>query len=439
MRLIEFSVQNFRSIRERETFTLLAEAGKSKPDNVFDAPIRKKEKTTSIRVLKTAVLYGANASGKSNFIKAMAALQWMVTQSADLKVGKPIKVYEPFLLDTITIKEPVVFEITFLLEAIKYEYAISFAQNTIIKETLYSYPAGKRANLFKRILQPSEEDYTTVVLGASLQDKDITKRIFNNQSYLSKFGSDIPHPQLTAVYKFFDALEIWNALDNFDVAQLCREIAITIADGKDEPLRKRLSQLIKVADTRIEEVKAVNFEENTFNFPAGLPEEIRAKFIEQNSLRTVAIHKRYENRVYKDQVEFDLLQEESQGTKVLFALGGIILEILDAGGILFFDELDNSLHPKLCKFIVELFRNTNTNPKGAQLIFATHEASLLDKNTLRKDQIWFVEKDKLGETIIYSSKEMDDVREDTNFENWYRIGKFGATPNIKRMNFIFSA
>lgn len=157
-----------------------------------------------------------------------------------------------------------------------------------------------------------------------------------------------------------------------------------------------------------------------------------------NGLRTVAIHNRYEGNQYKEQVEFDLLQEESQGTKVLFALGGIILEVLDEGGTLFFDELDNSLHPNLCKFLIRLFNNPVMNPKGAQLVFATHEVTLLDKTIFRKDQIWFTQKDKFGATILYSTKDLEGVREDTNFETHYRAGKFGGRPKIKELQFIFA-
>jgi AAA15 family ATPase/GTPase len=438
MQLIEFSVQNFRSIKEKETFSLQAESSKSKADNVFEASIQKKENTTdSIRLLKTAVIYGANASGKSNFIRAMAALRWLVVHSADLKVGAAIQAYEPFKLDVSTVEQPVIFSIVFMIETIKYEYTIGFTKNVIVEETLDFYPSGKGANLFKR--EPDiSKDYTTVKIGKLLKPRDIPKSIFNNQAYLSKFGSDIPHPQLTEVYKYFSNLEIWNALDKFDVSKLCKDIATNIADSKNEHLRKRLSQLIKVADTRIEEVKAIQIDEMQFQFPEGFPKEIRNRIITQNSLRTVAIHNRYDGNQYKDQVEFDLLEEESQGTQVLFALGGIILEVLDEGGILFFDELDNSLHPNLCKFLIRLFNNSVMNPKGAQLVFATHEVTLLDKTIFRKDQIWFTQKNKLGATILYSTKDIEGVREDTNFEAHYRAGKFGGRPKIKELQFIFA-
>jgi AAA15 family ATPase/GTPase len=122
---------------------------------------------------------------------------------------------------------------------------------------------------------------------------------------------------------------------------------------------------------------------------------------------------------------------------VLFALGGIILKRLEKGGVLFFDELDNSLHPKLSKFLVRLFNNPRSNSQNAQLVLATHEVTLLDKEVFRKDQIWFCEKDQFGSTEIFSAKEFEGVRDDTPFDKWYVNGKFGGQPKIKELEFIF--
>ena len=121
----------------------------------------------------------------------------------------------------------------------------------------------------------------------------------------------------------------------------------------------------------------------------------------------------------------------------IFALGGIVLEALENGGVIIFDELDNSLHPKLCKFLIRLFNNPISNKTNAQLIFATHEVTLLDKDVFRKDQIWFTEKDRYGNTELFSAKDVEGLRDNTNFELWYRTGKFGGNPKIKEVEFIF--
>ncbi len=158
--------------------------------------------------------------------------------------------------------------------------------------------------------------------------------------------------------------------------------------------------------------------------------------MEQNRIRLETEHIVY-SKEEKKGIAFLAFEQESAGTKVLFALGGAILKILETGGTIFFDELDNSLHPKLCKFLVRLFNNPVTNKKNAQLIFTTHEVTLLDKGIFRKDQIWITDKDKFGNTDLYSIKENSSLRDDMPFDKWYMNGKFGGQPKIKEIEFIF--
>ena len=432
--IISFSVENFRSIKNKETFTLNPDSGKSKSDNLFSIEL---EDESQVELLKTAVIYGANGSGKSNFIKAFYALRWFVTHSMDFKVGQNIGCFEPFELDEDSLASPTTFELNFILKKIKYKYKISFRGDVVLSEILDYYPLGKPANLFSRFSEHDNAEYVEVILGKKLVDKRIQKRVFVNQLYLSKFGSDIPHDHLTEVYKYFDALEIRNTLDRFDIRELSKEVSKTIANPENEKFNQRLSKLIRIADTKIESIYARELDAKDFNFPDALPENIKNEFIKQNKLTTFAKHKRYKDGKLVGFVEFELNKKESKGTIVLFALGGIVLKALEKGGVVVFDELDNSLHPKLCKFIIRLFNNPVSNPNNAQLIFATHEVTLLDKDVFRKDQIWFVEKDKLGVSEIFCANEVEGLREDSNFELWYRTGKFGGNPKIKEIEFIF--
>lgn len=431
---ISFSVENFRSIKNKETFTLIPDSSKNKSDNLFSVELKDH---TKIQLLKTAVIYGANGSGKSNFIKSFFALRWFVTHSMDFKVGKDINCYEPFELDEDTLLSPSTFEHHFILNKVKYRYEVAFNKNRVLLETLDFYPLGKPANLFSRVDKDINAEYVEVVLGKRLVDKRIQKKVFVNQLYLSKFGSDIPHDHLTQVYKYFAALEIRNVLDKRDINKLSREISEKIANSKNEKFNKRLSKLVRIADTKIDSLFAKELGEEEFNLPEVLSESVKREFIKQNKLRTFARHKRYKNGIVVGHSDFDLNKKESKGTIVLFALGGIVLDALEKGGTVIFDELDNSLHPKLCKFLIRLFNNPVSNPLNAQLIFATHEVTLLDKDVFRKDQIWFAEKDKLGVSEIFCANQVEGLREDTNFELWYRTGKFGGNPKIKEIEFIF--
>jgi len=358
--IIEFSVENFRSIRRKATFTLIADSSKNKSDNTFTMELSDKRE---LQLLKTAVVYGANASGKSNFIKAFAALKGLVTHSVDFKINEGITAYEPFELDVDSLRQSTVFELYFVLDKIKYKYEVAFNAKMILSESLDYYPAGQPANLFKRENTPDTGDIVEVVLGRQLTPKrNISTHILNNQLYLSRFGSEA-HPHLTQVYKYFSELEIWNVSDELDLAQLNQEVSGYLADPDKVKLRTSLSKLIRVADTKIESIYAKELQEDEFSFPAEISETVRSRFIEQNRLKVFATHRRYDKGEAVDTVDFDFHKKESNGTKVLLALGGVALTVIEKGGVVIFDELDNSLHPKLCKFLIRLFNNPVSNPR----------------------------------------------------------------------------
>ncbi|GAA4464964.1 ATP/GTP-binding protein [Nibrella saemangeumensis] len=430
--LVEFKVANFRSIRSEQVFTMAAESGRNKSDNTFSLTLADGSEE---RLLRSAVIYGANASGKSTFILAFLVFRYFVSESSKFKVDKPINCYEPFLLDVDFENAPVEFEITFInKEKIKYRYGIKFNRNYVLYEQLDFYPNGKITNLFKR--SSESEDYDTLSLGKSLKDKNISRKVFKNQLYLSRFGFSEPHDQLTPIYRYLNELNIWNASNKIRLDSLRKDISKLILEPNNQIFAKKLSKLIKVADTKIENVSVKVALENEFEFPDFLPEDLKKQFIEDNSIKAFATHTLYKekNEIGIRELPFD---EESQGTNVLFALGGLILQTLDKGGVIIVDELDNSLHPKLSKFLVRLFNSPITNKWNAQLIFASHEVTLLDKDNLRKDQIWFTSKDKFGETELFSAKDFEGVRDDTPFDKWYNSGKFGGDPKIKEVEFIF--
>jgi len=432
--ILECTIKNFRSFKDKATLSMLAESGKSKVDNITTSFLKD---DSEVRTINSAVIYGANGSGKSNFIKGIGALKYLVSESSDFKIGKDIRCYEPFELDVDSLDAPVEIEIQFVLLGIKYVFKIAYTGKVILREKLLFYPLGYPAILYERKFIDDKNDFSSVTVGGQLENKKIPNQVFDNQLFISKFGSDVPHDQLTEIYKFLAGIEVWNTLDKFDIHHLSRNISKKISQKDHSKYASRLNKLVRVADIKIEGIFTKELNEEEFEFPDEIPDEIKEGFIRDNKLRTFARHKLFKNNEYVKLVEFDFARKESEGTKVLFALGGIILEALETGGVVFFDELDNSLHPKLIKFLVRLFNNTVTNSKGAQLIFATHEVTLLDKTTFRKDQIWFTQKSKYGCSELYCAKEIDGLRDDTNFELWYRTGKFGGNPKIKEVEFIF--
>jgi AAA15 family ATPase/GTPase len=409
--LIEFTVKNFRSIRDEQTFTMEAFGSKFLlENNVGEVELAGGKK---LHLLKSAVIYGANASGKSNLIKALYNLCFMVTESGSFKVGKGIACYEPFLLDKNSEGQPTYFKVTFVgKNTIKYVYEIAYNRDTIVSEKLDFYPNGKVSNLFKRYKE--EGFFDLINYSSKLENKkNIKTQIISNQLFLSKFGENA-HIRLTEIYQYFSEIIVGDALDKNDIKRLQENVAEEINRPKNNHLLMRLNNLIKIADTKIDSVSIKSI---------------------QDKLRPFAQHAIYEGDTIVAEKSFNV-EEESIGTQVLFTLGFSILKVLDKGGVFIFDELDSSLHPQLSSFLVRLFHNTITNGKNAQIIFTTHEVLLLDKNTFRKDQIWFTEKDKTGATELFCANDFEGVRDDMPFDKWYLAGKFGGTPHIAESKFL---
>ncbi len=414
--IIEFSVFNYRSIKTEQTLSLMAENSKNKEDNTFEVTLANGSK---LRLLRSAIIYGANASGKSNVLKAFDTMRGMLLSSRMSNIDDPIMAYDPFQFDDFSNVQPTFFSLIFILESIKYQYEFSFNGKEILSEKLDYYPKGQPATLFQRVKSASniQDD---ISFGTSFKNKPSDKVVLKNHLYLSQFGGK-PHEQMTKIFRFFSQSKVSTSSNSYET--LIKTIGAEILNNKE--LGLRLSRLLKIADTKIESVfsEIDKAKDNLSN--NGLHFKTLSKHLIYDKTGTAIGEKDF------------FLRDESAGTNVLFGLGGLILTCLDKGEIIFFDELDNSLHPKLTKFLIRLFQNPITNKNNAQLVFASHEVTLLDKEIFRRDQIWFTEKNKYGATELYSAKDVEGVREDTAFDKWYLSGKFGGEPRIKEVEFIF--
>jgi AAA15 family ATPase/GTPase len=424
--LLEFSVSNYRSVKEEQTLSMIAESSQAKPDNITSLEL---SSGSNLSVLKSAVIYGANASGKSNVVKAFQACISLVKRSATNIVGDAITLYDPFLFDRNTASAPTEFKLLFIgKDTVKYSYQFSYNKYEIVSETLDYYPKGQRANLFTRNNQEGETTRSHIItLSKNVMNQRIKKEVFKNQLYLSQFGSTIVHEQLTDVYLFFKDIDVWNTQNPVYTESMQEKLIDELLEPQNEELRKRLTKLIRVSDTKIENVRI-----SKEIAPASLEKPVQTK-IEYTLFGKHSFYDRDEKTGDRE-LPF---REESAGSNILFTIGGFILKKLNNGGILFIDELDNSLHPKLTRFLIKLFNNPVSNPVNAQLVCATHEVTLLDKEMFRMDQVWFTEKNRFGATELYSIKDFDGVREGIPFDKWYYNGKFGGEPKIKEIAFIF--
>ena len=420
--LVEFSVSNFKSIKEKQTLSFIADESNVKSDNVF-TPIDGYE----LRLVKSAVIYGANASGKSNIIHALSTFLHFINR-VNFDVNDNIPFFQPFLLDSAYLKIPTDFELVFILEGVMYEYNLAFDNQEVISESLNFYPQNNKEKLFER--KKSE-----VTLGENFENKgDVFKKAFKKSAYLSLVAAE-EHQQMRKIYQYFENYVVFIA-NNTDIRKIV-EVTITKSLLKNEQLKRRLAKLMRIADTQID-----NFviEESDGRFLEKLPENIpesRQWEVDRLKYKILTVHKSYKNIHPTSTVEFDLFKEESVGTQILYVLGGLILLVLELGYVIIVDELDNSLHHRLCKFLIKLFHVPKSNPNNAQIIFATHETTLLDWELFRKDQIYFTEKDEYGETDLFSAQDFDNIKNDSPFDKWYLQGKFGGEPNIKEMEFLF--
>lgn len=429
--ILNISIKNFRSFKDEIVFSMVAESSKSKENNIFMQSLAQGE--SSVRLNNSALLFGANASGKSNLFNALFSIVKFITKTKT-EAGKPIQLYQPFLFEENSKTQPVEFSIEFVnTDNIKYRYELTIDKMIVLAEKLYYWPKNKITLLFERVIPENSDALTHIGKpGQSLDFQPIP--VFNNQAVLSKFGQDIPNETLTSVYIYFSNISIIN-ISNYNMFSVFTS-EITELLSKNKILLNRMNALLTHADTGIKAIMIEEKDEDSFVFPDEIDKGIKLWLKNKYSYKTVAIHNKYIGQEAAGEGELPF-SEESSGTKQLFTIGGAILDALDKGKPILIDEMDIYLHTNISKMLITLFQNKRINKKNAQLIVATHDVNLLDRTLFRKDQIWFTEKDEYGVSSLYTLQDFTDVREDTPFDKWYMAGKFGAVPVIKSLENLF--
>lgn len=420
--LIEFSVANYRSFKERATLSMVA-ANLSSLDKdldnncVFAGP-------GDLRLLTSTVIYGANASGKSNLLSALSLMRRLVlTSSRETQIADRIDV-EPFQLAPETAGEPTLFEAVFILDGTRYRYGFEVTPREVVSEWLYYVPSIKEARLFER------EGQKIVVGRAFREGRGLVSRTRENALFLSVVAQ-FNGRTAESILRWFGSIKGGDAypariLSDFMPAIFERDISV----GE---CREEVFQLIKLLDLGIEEISLKHTPFNEETIPQFVPDELRRIFIEHSPKEVVkvgTIHHSYDaDGKQVGAVAFDLEQQESTGTRKLTMMAPAIVCSLKRGHLVVADELDSSLHPTMLRHIIGLFNNSETNPNHAQLIFSTQDTSILNNRTFRRDQIWFTEKNRYGATSLYSLAEFK-VRNDASYSKDYIRGKYGAVPFI---------
>lgn len=428
--LIEFRVSNFRSFKDEQVLSMVASGSeKAHPENTFSAG--------GLDLLKSAAIYGPNAAGKSNLVRAFRCMRNLVKISAtELKPDSALPYVVAHKLSSMHLERPSEFSVVFLLEGIRYEYGFSATSEKVWKEWLYSYPKGKKRIELDRSTEPDSGNVTWV--SKWVPDSELTMlkdRTRDNCLALSR-GADLRIKPFEEVYRWLS------------VRTICLDLSLPVSDLVDQTLdfinkapklAGQVLRLIKEADLGIsrvdlDEVKAdqegarkaleilgpllERIAEETGS-PVNLPE------LSETVLRAQVFHRSTDS---SSDVPF-ALEDESNGTVRLLAIAGPVLLALELGNVVVLDELGCSMHPELTRKIIELF-HSDINTKGAQLIFTTHDLLTMDPSLLRRDQVWLVEKDKGGATELFSLSDVKGIRKNEAFMKRYLAGSYGALPDF---------
>ncbi|MCI8331165.1 MAG: ATP-binding protein [Bacilli bacterium] len=402
--LIEFSIENFLSFKEKTTFSMIASSDKELQNNFI--------KINNERILKTTAIYGANASGKTNLFKIISQISSMIINSNmhDPNTKLPII---PFKLNDENVKKPSSFEIKFLIKEIKYVYGFKADKINIYEEYLIYYPNNRPVKIFTRT---NIDEYIFNINDNKILN-DIKRKNTNNKFFLSTattWNYDKTKPVYDFLVNQMGVVLSVEQLNNYSYNMYFNDI--------DKSLERFALKFLKKADFNIEGYQMI--EEKISDQDLNRLHSIVKTFIPEDAVMFITSTK----HIVNGKEYFLDIEEESLGTKAIFSFIPVIKDVLDNGKIILIDEFDKSLHPFIVKYLVEIFNDKEINKNNSQLIFNTHDTNLLDLNLFRRDQIWFTEKNpETGESDLYP---LDDfkVRKDENIEKGYLLGRYGGVP-----------
>jgi AAA15 family ATPase/GTPase len=413
--LLEFRLRNFRAFRDEATFSLIASADKA----LLDENTVQTGLLALPRVVRSAAIYGPNAGGKTTLLRALQLMRGIVVESASLKPEQAFNV-QPFRLDNTSWSEPTLFEITVLIDGVRHQYGFEFTQTRILAEWLLVYQTARPQRwinrTFDRVTKKEDFDFSSYLTGPKRVWQEATRP---NALFLStavQLNSDILQP----LFRWFlGSLNVF-----LDGGHIQHDFSTGMVEK--EKGRESIAAMLSAADIGIRSI-AVERQK-------AMQRDIHVNFgtgdVETSENENEILMPKFRHQVGEFKADFDYT-DESQGTQKLFALAGPILDIIEKGSLLVIDELDRSLHPLLVRLLVKTFQDPEINTRGAQLIFSTHDTSLLDATLLRRDQIWFVEKDRAQSATLVPLTDFSPRKEEA-FERGYLSGRYGGVPILER-------
>ena len=427
--LIEFSAGNFASFKERVTLSMVAAKIRSKYKRLDEDNVIRVDE--DLNLLTSAAIYGSNASGKSNLVAAAAFMRRFIRISfkeTQFDEGIPV---ERFLLSTETDSRPSFFEMVFLIDNYQYRYGFEVEPQGVITEWLYYVPKLREIKLFERQGQevlpnpsnPQAKEFRAI--NALLPKINPEQPLRPNALFLSVAAQN-NGPVAQKILTWFSSMRFMSGLSDIGFRKF------TIDMFEDPEKRADIINMVHSLDLGIQDINMQRQEHEKALEEA--PELVRDLLERLTSGDAVKLTTKHEKLNAQGEVvgyeTLDMRQHESEGTQKLFFMTGPIIDTLVNGRVLWVDEMEARLHPKMTDAIVALFNSPVSNPKGAQLIFTTHDTNLLNVKKLRRDQIWFIEKDQLEASRLYSLVEFKIRNDDASLEQDYISGRYGAVPHI---------
>lgn len=426
--LIEFTVGNFRSFGEKQTLSMVASnSDKTHLSNIFDPAL---PGLKGVKLVRGAALYGANASGKSNLVKAVAFARGFVVKSfSKLKPGDGTGT-QPNKLMKKSESAPSSFEFTFVHNRIRYFYSFELTHERVTREELIAYPKGLPQKWFLREFNANSNSYTWELGPTLSRDRRLEENTRENTLFVST-AAQFNHDKLLPVYQWF-----FYYLRTLDLAGagLHHGFSADLVNRRGDDFADILQHMrmvdIPVDDILVEEVhpSTEELEHRRRLFEAvGLSIESESVAAPMTTVRFVR-----GNKLDGSPAFFDLLNEESEGTQRYFSLIGPWLDVVKNNITVFVDELESSLHPHLVEELLRILFHAG-NGVTAQVVFTTHNALLLGSDILRRDQVWFTERTHSNESSLYALTDFSP-RKDESLLRGYMNGRYGAIPLIDRSN-----
>ena len=425
--LIDFSIQNFRSIKEELTLSMVSASSKElQATNTLSALDNK------LTLVRSAAIYGPNASGKTNLIKAIQTLRRIVLRSAQLQRGDEIGV-TPYLFDIDTSQSPTKFVIAFINDDIRYEYGFVTTNEQVLEEWLFAYPKGRPQKWIDRKFDQQTGQYQWGNMEKLAGTKQLWQEATRSNALFLSTAIQLNNSQLKPVFDWFK-LKLKVITGNL-VPRFTIDLCI------DKQHRPQIVNFLKAADFHISDLliesEAVDISTLLEDMPLSIRDQLAERFKDVNETE-IKRHDIKTLHIGPTGGQFLLpMDEESAGTRKFFAFAGPWLDTLDNGYVLVIDELNDNLHPHLVKFMIQMFHDNALNDKNAQVIFTTHETSILDQTLLRRDQIWFVDKDDYNATSLYPLSDFSPRKNIENLEKNYLQGRYGAVPYFRSVANLF--